>query len=147
MSKKLEVLPAPDSKPETTGKRQRAVIECQRCPVGVASGMPLGQFCPFIVRDYPQDAVLYNVGQTADYIWFVKTGVVALTGDKGTCEFKYANSFIGAEAVETGRYRATAKALSPVTLCGATRQGFAQWMSSHAESLCAAICRAFEDEQ
>lgn len=142
-----------DEPPGTRGEsdnadqRHKTSVECQHCPVGVASGMALGQFCPFIVRDYPKGADLYHIDQSADHIWFIKTGVVALTDDNGACEFKYPNSFIGAEAVETGRYRANAKALAPTTLCGATREGFKQWMSSHAEILCAAICRAFDDEQ
>lgn len=118
-------------------------VECQSCPVGAVSGVGKGQFCPFIVRQHESDTELYSADELADYIWFVKAGVVSLKAPGGHCEIKYPNSFIGIEALDTGRYRATAHTLAPTTLCGATREGFAQWMKSNAEPLCAALCRAF----
>ncbi|MCG8425643.1 MAG: cyclic nucleotide-binding domain-containing protein [Proteobacteria bacterium] len=122
-------------------------VDCNNCPVGTVSGVGKGQFCPFIVRSYPRNAQLYRRGDAAGYIWFVKSGVVALDDDQGACEFKYPNSFIGAEVLETGIYRATARTLEPSTLCGATREGFSQWISRNSESLCTALCRAFESSQ
>lgn len=129
---------------DAPGAQDAPAIECQHCPVGAISGIQQAQFCPFIVREYPREAVLYRAGEAADYIWYIRSGVIQLTGEDGVIERRQFNSFIGTEAMETGHYRATAEVCEPAVLCGATREGFARWMASHTDSLCVVLCRAFD---
>jgi CRP-like cAMP-binding protein len=108
-------------------------IACDSCEVGLASGRGAGQFCPFIIRRHPAGEELCAAGDPAEYVWFVKQGVVALTapqdpGDLVTLGMP--GSFIGLECLLRDTYAAGATTLTPATLCGATRSGFERWSAS-----------------
>ncbi len=114
------------------------IIDCEQCPVWreTCAGEPT--FCPFITRSYRRGELLCTAGEPADYVWFVKKGVIGLSGpgftrlsgtdDDDTSALRLPGSFIGAESLVTDRYSYTVHTLTKVTLCGATRGGFRRWV-------------------
>lgn len=104
---------------------------CADCLVGSASGVGQGQFCPLIARSYRPDTVLFRQGDKGDYIWYIKRGHVRLQrqGDEARSDVtKRPGNFIGLESAVKLPYRATAVTADEATLCGATGDGFRQWM-------------------
>lgn len=122
-----------------------AAISCDSCELGRISGAGKGQFCPFIVRRYADRQRLCLAGDSADHVWFVKQGVIGLSRsreDAGELDsMRLPGSYVGLECLLGDRYRYTARALSPCTLCGATRAGFLGWLRQSDERI-AAIMRA-----
>jgi CRP-like cAMP-binding protein len=120
-------------------------IRCHDCPVGVASGAGEVLFCPFIIRRHRRGEVLCLAGEAIEHVWFVKEGVVALGTDPGDVDqlraLKLPGSFIGLEAMIGENHMCTARALTPVTLCGATREGFQRWARENDERM-ALVARA-----
>lgn len=107
--------------------------DCACCPVGVASGLGKGQFCPFIEREYRQGAILYREGEEAGYAWFLQSGTIALRRG-GSEELGLPGKLIGgAEALLGESYQATACVVSDARLCGATRDGLRQWVTGDVE--------------
>lgn len=112
--------------------------ECKDCALGHASGEGRGQFCPFIRRHYQRGDVLYREGERADYVWFVKSGAVELQSrehGRGV-ETLTEGSFVGLESLIDDPYQATAEVADHTTLCGATRQGMADWLGPSADRTC-----------
>ncbi|MEM9489783.1 MAG: cyclic nucleotide-binding domain-containing protein, partial [Myxococcota bacterium] len=117
-------------------------LTCDSCPVGTISGHGQGNFCPYLVRDYPAGTTLFRSGQTADYVWLVKSGTIALSQHDQVCAVRGPGLFVGIDGLAEGRYRYTARVRTPTTLCGASRDGFEQWLISRSKQVCAAICRS-----
>lgn len=109
--------------------------DCARCPIGVASGVGQGQFCPFIEREYRPGAILYREGEEAGYAWFLQSGTIVLRRG-GTEELGRPGQLIGAEALLGESYQATACVMSDARLCGATRDGLRQWVTGDVERIC-----------
>ena len=124
-------------------------LACEACPVGCASGRSAVQFCPFIIRHYERGAELCRAGQPADYVWLVKDGVIGLGPGPDEPDrleaLRLPGGFVGLECVLRDTYGSTARALSPSTLCGATRDGFLRWVRGSDERLRLVIRAALED--
>jgi CRP-like cAMP-binding protein len=126
-------------------------VACSGCALGRASGADRGQFCPFIIRHHARDEILCLAGEPADHVWLVKQGVVGVdrSRDAGQPEgleaLRLPGSYIGLECLSGGRYLRTARALTPVALCGATRDGFFRWLRQDDERA-ATIMRAVLDD-
>jgi CRP-like cAMP-binding protein len=124
-------------------------ISCDGCEVGRAAGAEEGQFCPFIIRRYTRDQVLCLAGGAADYVWFVKDGVIALSRSRDDADevqaLRLPGSYVGLECLVSGTYVYSARALSPCTLCGATREGFLGWLRQSDERV-ATVMRAVLEE-
>lgn len=107
-------------------------VECSGCTLGRASGAHSGQFCPFIVRNYARGELLTTSGDPADYLWMVKEGVVGLTRSKDDLDqleaLRLPGDYVGLECLVRDSYLCSARALTRVTLCGATRDGFQRWL-------------------
>lgn len=110
---------------------------CMTCPVGKASGVGNGQFCPLIVRDHPGGEVLFRAGEQASYVWFVRSGQVELRrGAPRPPQRKGPGSFIGLEALVCDTYATTTHSVTDTRLCGATREGFMQWLGPRCQRFC-----------
>jgi CRP/FNR family transcriptional regulator len=112
-------------------------IRCSQCSIGTASGLGQGQFCPFIDRDRNAGEMLFVEGEPAEYVWFVKRGTIALMRESGDASegrvraLRVAGTFVGLEAIVSGMYWDTARAVSDVTVCGATRDAMDHWLGPH----------------
>ncbi len=113
----------------------RPPARCFSCPLGIAAGVPAGQACPFVPRERDADTLLYLEGASADRLWYVVTGHVALTrasgealGEGMTWAVRTAGEMLGAEALLAGTYRDSARLLTTATLCAATREVVDGWL-------------------
>lgn len=122
-------------------------LDCARCPVGLASGGDRGQFCPWVTRDHAAGEVLGEAGDAADYVWFVKDGVVGLRepGSDRLASLRAPGSFVGLECLTAARRPATAVVLTPSLLCGATREGFIAWLGGSPERVGVVVDAAERD--
>lgn len=124
-------------------------LSCEACAVGCASGRSAVQFCPFIIRRYERGAELCRAGEPAGYVWLVKEGVIGLGSAPGEPDrvdaLRLPGGFVGLECLVGDSYLSTAKALSPATLCGATRDGFLCWVRSSDERLRLVMRAALDD--
>lgn len=118
--------------PKTPETLEVEGVQCSRCAIGRASGVGAGQFCPFIVRQYARGEFLCTAGEPADYVWLIKEGVVGLGRSPEDVDqleaLRLPGGYIGLECLVRDTYLCTARALSRVTLCGATREGFQRWL-------------------
>lgn len=117
------------------------ITDCKLCPIGVAADVGRGGRCPLVPRARPAGACLYMEGLPAERVWFIKSGVVVLTrgeiersGNEIAWAVRTPPSLIGLEALARPTYLDTARALSAVTLCGATRESFDTWLSHNASA-------------
>lgn len=129
------------------GTRDLCAFECARCPVGLASGIDRGHFCPWITRAYAAGDVLGERGAPADYVWFVKDGVVGLRepDTERIASLRLPGSFVGLECLTGDRRTATAVVLAPSLLCGATRDGFIEWLGASPERVGVVVDAAEHD--
>lgn len=103
--------------------------KCDTCIVGCAAGVGRGQFCPWIPKTLSPGDILYRIGQSANYVYFVKAGEVGLARGSALDEVVPANQFIGTEALTGETYECTALAVTNVELCEATKEGIARWLA------------------
>ena len=54
------------------------ITRCDQCDVGVSAGVRLGHSCPFEDTARAAGSVLFQAGEKADTVWFVKRGTVVL---------------------------------------------------------------------
>jgi len=118
-------------------KPQIGIVHCSQCELGVASRHGSGQACPFVDRERQADELIYLEGEPAHYAWFVKRGTVVLSreiddshGEGRVRAVRFPGSFIGLETLVSSRYIDTARAITPVTLCGAPRQAIDMWLGN-----------------
>ena len=115
--------------------RELEVTACTRCPAGIASGVAEGGRCPFVPRKRGAGAVLHVAGDPVDRVWFVKSGAVLVTRsvDEEQVEgmpwaLRRAGSFLGLEGLVGGEHADSARALTEVTLCGASLSAVEAWL-------------------
>lgn len=113
------------------------VTACTRCPVGIASGVAERGRCPFVARKRGTGAVLHVAGDAVDRVWFVKSGAVLVTRSideervEGTpWAVRRAGSFLGLEGLVRADHLDSARALTDVTLCGASLEAVEEWLES-----------------
>jgi CRP-like cAMP-binding protein len=90
-------------------------------------------------RRRPAGALLYAAGDIAEKIFFVKHGNVLLSrdaGDAGTSSVAWAvrrsGSLVGVEALVRATYLDTARAVTDVVVCVATREHMEAWLRTRA---------------
>jgi CRP-like cAMP-binding protein len=127
-------------------------ISCHDCALGRASGAGRSQLCPFIIRHYKRGEVICLAGDPAGYVWFVKQGVVGLDRSRDERDeldkldgLRLPGSYIGLECMVDQVYLRTARAVSSVTLCGATRDGFYAWLRQDDERIATIMRAVLED--
>lgn len=113
------------------------VTECRRCPVGIASSVAERGWCPFVPRKRAAGSVLHVAGDTVDRVWFVKSGAVLVTRsvDEERAEglpwaIRRGGSFLGLEGLVGTHHLDSARALTEVTLCGATLDAVEAWLET-----------------
>lgn len=118
-----------------TGPKRGPSLSCLECPVGRASGVGTGGFCPFVDRERKAGELIYVEGEPAQHAWFIKRGTVVLSRERGEDEgeggvraVRFTGSFVGLEVLISDSYHDSARAVTDVTLCGATREGMDQWV-------------------
>lgn len=111
------------------------VTACTRCPVGVASGVDEGGRCPFVPRKRTSGAVLHLAGDSVERIWFIKSGAVLVTRSRDEEHIeetpwavRRAGSFLGLEGLVRAEHLESARALTDVTLCGASLRNVEVWL-------------------
>ena len=105
---------------------------CVECPVGRVADTDRGQFCPLVTRSYRPGDLLAQVGQPGEYLWFVVRGVLARASadDPGNLDDRVvAGHFAGLECLLGRPYGSTVQAVTPAVVCGATREGFLNWVA------------------
>ncbi len=124
-------------------------VQCSNCALGRASGADAAQFCPFIVRQHARGAFLCDAGAPADYVWLIKEGVVGLGRSPHDVDqleaIRLPGGYIGLECLVRDTYLCTARALTRVTLCGATREGFQRWLRQTDERVGTVVAAALRD--
>lgn len=127
----------------------RPIASCDQCMVGAVSGVGQGLFCPLIERHYGEGDILYQEGDSASYIWFIKVGMVELSEASSDTDprRKGPGSFLGLEAMVRDQYDATARFVTAGSLCGATRAGFARWLGPQHERTCVLLRDLLELEE
>lgn len=83
-----------------------------------------------IDRRHPAGTYLYVEGSPADTIGYVKHGAVALLRGRGDDlhAIRRAGSFVGIEAISQPTYLDSARAITDVTICGASRAEMLAWL-------------------
>jgi Cyclic nucleotide-binding domain len=135
-----------------SGPVSAADVSCPDCPHGSGPAAQTPRPCPFVPRRCERGEILCLAGQPADQVWFVKGGVVGLghLHDEGDQPddihvVRLAGSYVGLECLVGDSYLRSARALSRVTLCGATRESFRSWLRENDERL-ATVMRAVLEE-
>jgi CRP-like cAMP-binding protein len=110
-------------------------ITCANCSIGTS--FPNIQGCSLIDRKRAANEVVCVEGEAAEYIWFVKEGTVALHraglenhGEGRIRAVRFQGSIIGLEGLISDKYIYSARALSPVTLCGAPRDAWDRFVGA-----------------
>ena len=114
-----------------------ASTSCEQCAVGRASGRNEGHFCPFINRERKVGELMYVQGEPADYVWYVKSGTVALyreagdgAGEGRVSALRFPGQFVGLETIVSPSYWHSARTTTDVSLCGATQEGIDRWLGA-----------------
>ena len=113
------------------------VMECRRCPVGIASAVSERGQCPFVPRKRPAGAVLHVAGERVERVAFIKKGAVLITrsADEERVEgtpwaVRRSGSFLGLEGLVGTHHLDSARALTDVTLCSATLHAMQAWLET-----------------
>jgi CRP-like cAMP-binding protein len=126
-------------------------ITTHDCPLGQTSCADQSEFCPFIVRRYAGGELVCLIDDPAEYVWFVREGIIALDrsrepGDEIQADaLRKPGSFVGLESLVVDRYLRSARTVSHATLCGATREGFNRWMRQSDQRLATVMHTVFEE--
>ena len=110
---------------------------CAGCAIGAPS-MPGGDSrCPMIERHRSAGACLYIAGEPAERILFVKRGAITLAReiDHGRSEsvtwtVRRPGTVLGVEALVRETYLDSARAVTDVVVCVASRDDVGAWMGS-----------------
>ena len=108
---------------------------CHSCVLGAAAGVAEHRTCPFAPRERESGALLYVEGESADRVWFIVSGYVALSREAGeargsgvTWAVRRPGEMLGTEALVSETYRDSAVALNATTLCAAPREVVNAWL-------------------
>lgn len=114
---------------------------CSTCRLGIAAGVGAGGRCPWIDIQRPAGACLYVAGERAERILFVKRGAVTLSRESGrrrddevTWAVRRPGSLLGAEALVRDTYLDTARAVTDVLVCVASREDVDMWMRTREQA-------------
>lgn len=115
---------------QAAAPRSTTPARCHTCPLGVAAGVREHGACPFSPRLREAGARLYVEGESADRVWYVVSGRVALSREEGgvTWAVRREGEMLGVEAVVSETYRDTAVTLTATTLCAVSRDALDRWL-------------------
>jgi CRP-like cAMP-binding protein len=111
----------------------RVQAECDACACGKAS-RATGRPCPFTEELHERGEHLYEEGQAADRVWFVKRGTVVLSrasGDETAARarnVRRSGAFVGLEALVHPRYVDSARAGEATIACSAPLAQVDAWL-------------------
>ena len=110
----------------------RAIVCCETCPVGKASGPSR---CPFSDRRWQPGEVVQLEGASADAVGFVRRGAVVLArstdgGGEIVHAVRSAGDFIGLESLVRPTYLDTARAITTTTVCRASHEVVDDWLGA-----------------
>jgi len=112
-----------------------ATSACASCRLGVAAGVGAGGHCPWVDGHRSAGAWIYFAGEPAERIMFVKHGMVTLSRDAGHARddgvvwaVRRPGSLLGIEALVRPTYLDSARAVTDVVICVATREDVQDWM-------------------
>lgn len=113
-------------------RRKPAIVCCETCPVGKASGP--GR-CPFSDRRWQPGELVQLEGAPADSVGFVMRGAVVLAratdaGGEIVHAVRSVGDFIGLEALVRPTYLDTARAITTTTVCRAPREVVGDWLGA-----------------
>lgn len=110
---------------------------CAGCSIGAAFGGGSEPRCPMIERPRAAGACVYLAGEPAERIFFVKRGAVTLSrevdqgrSDSVTWTVRRPGTVLGAEALVRDTYLDSARAITDVVVCVASRAEVSAWMTS-----------------
>lgn len=116
---------------------ERRAATCALCPLGKAAGEGQGGRCPMSDRPRPAGTFLYSEGETVDRMWFVKQGTVVLSREaddrrgRGVAwAIRGAHTLLGAEGLVRLTYLDSARAVTEVILCSASRDEIKAWIDA-----------------
>lgn len=108
---------------------------CAGCAIGTAAGSGADGRCPMVERRRAAGACLYVAGEPAERILFVKRGAVTLAREVDhsrsegvTWTVRRPGSVLGAEALVRETYLDSARAVTDVVVCVASREEVDGWM-------------------
>jgi CRP-like cAMP-binding protein len=115
----------------------KAVESCGDCPMGAVSGVGQGGKCPWVEGRRPASAFLYLAGEPADTILHIKQGAVMLSRATGpgrdddvTWAVRRPGALLGMEGLVRDTYLDTARAVTDVVVCTATRTDVDAWLDT-----------------
>jgi len=118
-----------------------SVNGCTSCRLGIAAGVAAGGRCPWVDMPRPAGACLYVAGEPAERVLFVKRGAVTLSRESGrgrddevTWAVRRSGSLLGVEALVRDSYLDTARAVTDVVVCVASRADVDAWMRSREQA-------------
>lgn len=127
----------------TPGRSAARAAECAACLVGKAAGEGRGGRCPMADRPRPAGTWLYIEGERADKIWYVKRGVVVLSrlsddshGNSVAWAVRPAGSLLGMEGLVRNDYLDSARAVTDVVICAASRDEIRSWLDGSGSAAC-----------
>lgn len=114
---------------------------CANCRLGMAAGVGAGERCPWVDVHRPAGACLFVAGEAASRMLFVKRGAVTLSRESGrrrddevTWAVRRPGSLLGAEALVRDTYLDTARAVTDVLVCVASREDVDGWLRARPEA-------------
>jgi CRP-like cAMP-binding protein len=140
---------------QTPGEILHESVSCGDCELDRGSGAHRGRSCPFIVYRCARDQLLCRVGDAADHVWLVRHGAIGLTrspadesgrGFTGEVDsLRLPGGYVGLECLLLDRYVYSARALSPSTVCRASREAFTAWLRQSHERVAEVMRRVLEE--
>jgi CRP-like cAMP-binding protein len=114
---------------------KRDLGSCCKCHIGQAANVENGGICPFVPRDTAAGESIFDEGDPADRVWFVKQGAVIVSrsccdnggGDEAR-KIEIEGAVLGVEALFRDTYLDSVRALTRVTLCSASRHVVNGWL-------------------
>jgi CRP-like cAMP-binding protein len=114
---------------------KRELATCCRCHIGQAANVKDGGICPFVPRDTAAGETIFDEGAPAERVWFVKQGAVIVSrsccddgSDEDGRKIEVEGAVLGVEALFRDTYLDSARALTRVTLCSASRDVVNGWL-------------------
>nr|MBK7067081.1 Crp/Fnr family transcriptional regulator [Deltaproteobacteria bacterium] len=126
---------SPAAERPSTPSPRVALERCYSCPLGLAAGVAEHRACPFVPREREAGAHVYVEGDTADRVWYIVSGYVALSRETSearssgvTWAVRRPGEMLGTEGLVSDTYRDSAVALNAATLCVAPRDVVDAWL-------------------
>jgi CRP-like cAMP-binding protein len=117
------------------------ITSCVGCPVGNASNVADGDRCPMVDRKWKAGATLFEAGEPAFTVWFIKKGTVVLSkpsdnpdADGIAWAVRSAGSFLGLESLVRDTFVDSARAVTDLAACGTTLHGMEAWLEDRSKA-------------